>query len=83
MNRERIIRAWKDPEYRASLSTEERAALPECPAGRALTELQDDELAEAVGGVVLTANNSVALPCRTINTIDTLGNSTTRYNQIP
>jgi mersacidin/lichenicidin family type 2 lantibiotic len=80
MNRERIIRAWKDPEYRASLSTEDRAALPECPAGRALTELHDDELAEAVGGVVITANNSVALPCRTI---DTLGNSTTRYNQIP
>ncbi|MFL5356355.1 mersacidin/lichenicidin family type 2 lantibiotic [Archangium sp.] len=80
MNRERIIRAWKDPEYRASLSTEERAALPECPAGRAITELHDEELAEAVGGIALTANNSVALPCRTI---DTLGNSTTRYDQIP
>ena len=80
MNRESIIRAWKDPRYRASLSTEERAALPDCPAGRALTELHDEELAEAVGGVALTANNSVALPCRTI---DTLGNSTTRYDQIP
>lgn len=80
MNRERIIRAWKDPEYRASLSTEERAALPECPAGRSLTELQDEELAEAVGGIALTANNTVALPCRPI---DTLGNSTTRYDQIP
>lgn len=80
MNRERIIRAWKDPEYRASLSTEDRAALPECPAGRSLTELHDDELAEAVGGLPLGAFNSVEVPCRTI---DTLGNSTTRYDQIP
>lgn len=76
MNRERIIRAWKDPRYRASLSTEERAALPDCPAGKALTELHDEELAEAVGGLALTTASSVAVTCRTI---DTLGNSTTRY----
>jgi len=28
-----IIRAWKDEAYRASLSKEERAMLPENPAG--------------------------------------------------
>ncbi|MBN1207223.1 MAG: mersacidin/lichenicidin family type 2 lantibiotic [Myxococcaceae bacterium] len=50
MKRETIIRAWKDPEFRASLSTEERSALPECPAGTAFTELDESELADAVGG---------------------------------
>ena len=28
-----IVRAWKDEEYRASLSEEERGLLPEHPAG--------------------------------------------------
>jgi mersacidin/lichenicidin family type 2 lantibiotic len=50
MKRETIIRAWKDPEFRASLSTEERSALPECPAGPAFTELDESELEDAVGG---------------------------------
>jgi mersacidin/lichenicidin family type 2 lantibiotic len=45
-----IIRAWKDPEFRARLSPEDRAALPECPSGRALTELDEAELLGAVGG---------------------------------
>ncbi|HEX6292732.1 MAG TPA: mersacidin/lichenicidin family type 2 lantibiotic [Herpetosiphonaceae bacterium] len=43
-----IIRAWKDEEYRASLSETERAALPEHPAG--LVELTDEELDLAAGG---------------------------------
>ena len=34
-----IIRAWKDEEYRQSLSTEELKQLPENPAG--LIELSD------------------------------------------
>ena len=50
MNTELIIRAWKDPEFRASLTTEERSALPECPAGQAFTELDESELQDAVGG---------------------------------
>ena len=45
---DRIIRAWKDPEYRLSLSEEEQALLPENPAGA--IELTDDELETAVGG---------------------------------
>ena len=53
MKREMIIRAWKDPEYRASLSVEEREALPDCPSGKALGELSEAELADAVGGVVV------------------------------
>ncbi|HEX6292735.1 MAG TPA: mersacidin/lichenicidin family type 2 lantibiotic [Herpetosiphonaceae bacterium] len=48
MSIENIIRAWKDEEYRASLSETERAALPEHPAG--LVELTDEELGLAAGG---------------------------------
>ena len=43
-----IIRAWKDPAYRRSLTPEQRAALPEHPAG--FVELSDDQLVEASGG---------------------------------
>jgi len=50
MKKDLIVRAWKDPEFRAQLSTEERAALPECPAGRSLTDLDGGSLAEVVGG---------------------------------
>ncbi|MFL5348429.1 MAG: mersacidin/lichenicidin family type 2 lantibiotic [Hyalangium sp.] len=50
MKRETIIRAWKDPEFRASLTTEERSAVPECPAGPAFTELDESELEDAIGG---------------------------------
>ncbi len=42
MNKIDVIRAWKDPVYRASLSEEQRAALPMHPAG--ITELNDDQL---------------------------------------
>jgi mersacidin/lichenicidin family type 2 lantibiotic len=37
-----IIRAWKDAEYRRSLTAEELAALPENPAG--MIELTDEDL---------------------------------------
>jgi mersacidin/lichenicidin family type 2 lantibiotic len=53
MKRETIIRAWKDPEFRASLNTEERSALPDCPAGTAFTDLEESALEEAVGGAYL------------------------------
>jgi mersacidin/lichenicidin family type 2 lantibiotic len=43
-----IIRAWKDEEYRASLTDAERAQLPAHPAG--LIELEDAELNTVVGG---------------------------------
>jgi len=44
-----IIRAWKDPNYRNSLSEAERAALPANPAG--IIELTDAELCGASGGM--------------------------------
>lgn len=50
MKKEVILRAWKDPEYRARLSAGQRAELPENPAGRALTELDAAELELVTGG---------------------------------
>ncbi len=44
-----IIRAWKDEAYRLSLSDEERAALPENPAG--MIELTDLDLEGVAGGL--------------------------------
>lgn len=45
-----IIRAWKDEEYRLSLSPAERASLPAHPAG--LIELQTAELDAVAGGAI-------------------------------
>jgi mersacidin/lichenicidin family type 2 lantibiotic len=48
MEKTDIIRAWKDAEFRSELSPEERAFLPENPAG--LIELTDEALEYVVGG---------------------------------
>ncbi len=45
---DKIIRAWKDPEYRQTLNEEEQERLPENPAGA--IELTDEELDMAAGG---------------------------------
>ena len=50
MTTDNIIRAWKDPRYRESLTEGERALLPEHPAG--LVELSDSELDDAAGGLI-------------------------------
>jgi mersacidin/lichenicidin family type 2 lantibiotic len=47
MSTNKIIRAWKDPVFRNSLSNEERALLPANPAG--IVELSDAQL-DAAGG---------------------------------
>ncbi len=48
MSKRDIIRAWKDEEYRLSLSKAERDKLPEHPAG--VIELTDVELSMVAGG---------------------------------
>jgi mersacidin/lichenicidin family type 2 lantibiotic len=48
MSHENIVRAWKDEEFRNSLSAEELALLPENPAG--VIELEDAELEAVTGG---------------------------------
>ncbi|GHO92772.1 hypothetical protein KSF_028200 [Reticulibacter mediterranei] len=68
-----IIRAWKDEEYRNSLSSEELAMLPANPAGA--LELSDADL-ESVHGAkgcdfvntnALACVQSVLIFCQTIN----------------
>jgi mersacidin/lichenicidin family type 2 lantibiotic len=56
-----IVRAWKDEEYRDSLSAEERAALPANPAG--MIELGDADLGQVTGGSL-----SISLACTTAGT---------------
>jgi mersacidin/lichenicidin family type 2 lantibiotic len=45
-----IVRAWKDPVYRASLSAEQRAALPQNPAGS--VEISDEDLGKVSAGAI-------------------------------
>jgi mersacidin/lichenicidin family type 2 lantibiotic len=47
------VRAWKDPLYRASLSPEEAAQLPEHPSG--LLEIQEQYLRDISGRALTTA----------------------------
>ena len=49
-----IVRAWKDAEYRQSLSSEEQELLPEHPAGS--IELTDGQLQQAAGASVVPAS---------------------------
>jgi mersacidin/lichenicidin family type 2 lantibiotic len=61
-----IIRAWKDPEYRAGLSAEEQALLPAHPAGS--PELEDAAL-DGISGALpcvkttYSTNNSMGWRC--------------------
>lgn len=48
MSHEDIIRAWKDEEYRNSLSEEQRAQLPQNPAG--MLELTNEVMQTIAGG---------------------------------
>lgn len=48
MQKDDIIRAWKDSEFRTGLTAEEQALLPENPAG--LVQLTDEVLEDVVGG---------------------------------
>jgi mersacidin/lichenicidin family type 2 lantibiotic len=52
MHKPEIVRAWKDPLYRAALSPAELAQVPANPAGR--VELSDEQLKSASGGVLTT-----------------------------
>ena len=62
MNTETIIRVWKDPTYRASLSAEQRSEVPENPSGTPVTELDDSELGDVSGGLLVV--HTAPLLCR-------------------
>ncbi len=65
MKKKDIIRAWRDSEYFASLSEEERAALPANPA--ALPFVEDEVLNSVSGGCSLPNGNcptsKICSPC--------------------
>jgi mersacidin/lichenicidin family type 2 lantibiotic len=48
MSNDKIVRAWKDSKFRASLTEEQRQMLPQNPAGE--LELNDAELESVDGG---------------------------------
>jgi mersacidin/lichenicidin family type 2 lantibiotic len=52
-----LVRAWKDPEYRKSLTAEQLASLPPNPAGAG--ELSDAELHKAAGGLAEEPGHSI------------------------
>jgi len=52
MTKNDVIRAWKDEEYRHSLSEAERSALPVHPAG--LVEIRNEDLEGVAGGTATT-----------------------------
>ncbi len=60
-----IIRAWKDPRFRASLTQEQREALPESPCGKSMEELSEEDLGGITGGAlnpqVLQLNGPIVL----------------------
>jgi mersacidin/lichenicidin family type 2 lantibiotic len=62
VSKNNIIRAWKDPAYRSSLSESERAALPANPAGA--IEISDADLGKVSGGRINLSQFGV---CRTQN----------------
>ncbi|HET9228978.1 MAG TPA: mersacidin/lichenicidin family type 2 lantibiotic [Thermoanaerobaculia bacterium] len=55
-----VVRAWRDEEYRNSLSAEERAALPENPAG--IATISDETLRSISGGCCLSNNDGCSRP---------------------
>jgi mersacidin/lichenicidin family type 2 lantibiotic len=61
MAKKQIIQAWKDVEYRSSLSDAERSALPDHPSG--LIELGEAELERAAGGSVWPATFCCSVAC--------------------
>jgi mersacidin/lichenicidin family type 2 lantibiotic len=60
MSHQHIIKAWKDPAYRNTLSPAEREALPANPAGA--IEISDESLGQFAGGV---SNAPATALCRT------------------
>lgn len=53
MKKNQILEAWRNEEYYLGLSEEERAAIPEHPAG--ILDVADDVLRSITGGCALTA----------------------------
>jgi mersacidin/lichenicidin family type 2 lantibiotic len=61
MSIKNIIRAWKDEDYRLSLSEAERALLPKHPAG--LIELSGAEMEGVAGGLAACSCHCCCCTC--------------------
>ena len=62
MKKSEILRAWRDADYYASLSDEQRAAVPANPA--ALPEVRDDVLNSVAGGCgPVGPSSAICTPC--------------------
>lgn len=61
MSNMEVARAWRNPEYRASLSAAQLSVLPASPAGP--LELNDGDLDVVAGGATLTPRCSSCLNC--------------------
>ncbi|QRK04684.1 mersacidin/lichenicidin family type 2 lantibiotic [Archangium violaceum] len=58
-----IVRAWKDADYRMSLTQEQLAQLPENPVGA--VELSDEQL-QGAGGVAAQSASFYSCPTKSI-----------------
>jgi len=56
-----IVRAWKDEDYRLSLTDEQRAMLPDSPAG--MVELSDTDMGMLAGGTGYAYTCDPCNPC--------------------
>ena len=66
MSHKKTIRAWKDEDFRLSLSEAELAQLPGNPAGPA--ELTDEQLGVVAGGVTIWVSTACcSIACRTVH----------------
>ncbi len=72
MSKAKTIRAWKDVEYRESLSAAELSQLEENPAG--LMQLTDDDLLSVNGGLTTGILARSSMPC--LRALTTLGKAT-------
>lgn len=61
MKKNQVIEAWRNEEYYLNLSEEERAALPEHPAGPA--SIEDEMLRSITGGCGTLATSAMCSPC--------------------
>ena len=59
MTQDQIVRAWKNPAYRAGLSATQLRAIPANPAGA--VELSESELMETSGGSTPTCYLVISL----------------------
>lgn len=62
-----VIRAWKDEEYRSSLTEAQRTQLPENPAG--LVDLTDEDITGVGGGWPWGRVLTITAECRCPRTL--------------